>query len=203
MSALIKQAESSQNKASHPGTSVWVAASAGTGKTKVLTDRLLRLLLEGNEPHRILCLTFTKAAAAEMANRLHKKLSVWATLSHEDLSQEIQKLKPRSLDDQVLKRARTLFTYVLDTPGGLKIQTIHGFCQALLKRFPLEAGIPPHFEVLESQAAQDLMHQAQTYVLERPDKSGEEEEDLGVIAQQFDAGTFGGLLKEMEKIRGD
>src|SRR5579863_4501567 len=132
-----------QREAADPAASVWVAASAGTGKTKVLTDRVLSLMLGGSPPTRILCLTFTRAAAAEMANRLHERLSQWAVLPEGALGAELQALLGRMPDQARLDHARRLFATVLDAPGGLGIETIHAFCQSLLRRFPVEAGVPP------------------------------------------------------------
>src|SRR3990167_10119121 len=136
-----------QQLAAHPHHSVWVAASAGSGKTKVLTDRVLNLLLQGCTPERILCLTFTKAAAAEMANRVRSRLGEWAILPDDDLQKSLESLQGQLPSLEIMNRARTLFGLTLDTPGGLKIQTIHSFCQSLLKRFPLEAGLSPFFNV--------------------------------------------------------
>jgi len=148
--------------AADPKVSAWVTASAGTGKTKVLTDRILNLLLQGFAPERILCLTFTKAAAAEMASRLMNRLAEWATLSQLDLIRELKVLVGEdAVPSSLLGRARQLFSLVLDTPGGMKIQTIHGFCQSVLGRFPLEAGIPPHFRVLDDILSEEILLEAQ------------------------------------------
>src|SRR5438105_7406445 len=138
-----------QRKASAPHASVWVSASAGTGKTRVLIDRLLRLMLDGTDPARILCLTFTRAAAAEMANRLNEELARWATASSGVLAQALEKLTGLMPADVTIARARRLFAQVLDTPGGVKIATIHAFCQTLLRRFPLEAGVAAEFAVMD------------------------------------------------------
>ncbi len=155
--------------AADPKVSAWVAASAGTGKTKVLTDRILNLLLQGFAPERILCLTFTKAAAAEMANRLTQRLAHWANLSTFELNQELEELVGSdALSSRVFARARHLFTLVLDAPGGMKIQTIHGFCQSILSRFPLEAGISPHFRVLDDVQAEEMVLEAQYAVFKKP-----------------------------------
>ena len=155
--------------AADPKVSAWVAASAGTGKTKVLTDRILNLLLQGFAPEHILCLTFTKAAAAEMANRLTQRLARWATLSTFELTQELKELlRIDALSSAVFARARSLFTLVLDTPGGMKIQTIHGFCQSILSRFPLEAGISPHFRVLDDVQAEEMVREAQYAAFIKP-----------------------------------
>ncbi len=155
-----------QRRAADPQASVWVGASAGTGKTKVLTDRVLRLLLAGTPPDRLLCLTFTKAAAAEMANRIAERLAGWATLSDTALEDSLAELtgsgRPNSDERDA---ARRLFARVLDTPGGLSIQTIHSFCQSLLRRFPIEAGLPPQFEVLDDRGAAEIMAEARATVL--------------------------------------
>ena len=130
-------ADLAQRQALDPAASVWVAASAGTGKTKVLTERLLTLMLNGTDPSRILCLTFTRAAAAEMANRVNDRLAKWSVMPSGELAQELVNLtghRPREGD---IAQARRLFARVLDTPGGAKIATIHAFCQSLLRRFPL------------------------------------------------------------------
>ncbi|GER05361.1 double-strand break repair helicase AddA [Iodidimonas nitroreducens] len=155
-----------QDAASNPRSSIWVMASAGTGKTHVLTARVLRLLLRGVRPEQILCLTFTKAAAAEMANRLRKTLGTWARL-HDDqvLAAEINLKSGERADAAMLKRARQLFAHVLDLSEGLRIQTIHAFCQALLGRFPLEAGLSPHFDLIEDQGARDLLAKAREDVI--------------------------------------
>ena len=162
-----------QRKAANPAASVWVAASAGSGKTKVLTDRILNLLLDGNDPHRLLCLTFTKAAAAEMSVRLSRKLADWAVIGEDPakdkpgLRAEIEALRGRQATQQEIRDARRLFAKVLDAPGGLIISTIHAFCQSLLGRFPIEAGISPHFSALDERTAVELMDAARKRVLER------------------------------------
>src|SRR5260370_16184457 len=107
-----------QQDAAAPHVSVWVSASAGTGKTKVLTDRLLGLMLDGTDPARILCLTFTRAAAAEMANRLNERLAEWTTLASAELAQELEKLTGWHPDDAIMARAQQLFASVLDAPGA-------------------------------------------------------------------------------------
>ena len=161
----IEIAERNQRRALAPGASVWVSASAGTGKTKVLTDRLLALMLDGTEPSRLLCLTFTRAAAAEMANRLNAELAEWATLPPGALAQRLVKLTGREPDAALLAHAGRLFARVLDTPGGVKIATIHAFCQSLLRRFPLEAGVPPEFAVLDERSTGDLLAEAREHVI--------------------------------------
>ena len=149
--------------AADPSLSVFVTANAGSGKTTTLVNRVARLLLQGVQPGEILCVTYTKAAAAEMQARLFDQLGGWAVADDAKLSAEVAALDegdPRALDDAALSRARRLFARALETPGGLKIQTIHAFCEKLLRRFPLEAGVSPRFTVLENEAALALSHGA-------------------------------------------
>ncbi|MCH7793923.1 MAG: UvrD-helicase domain-containing protein, partial [Proteobacteria bacterium] len=177
-------ATAAQRPAARPGDSVWVAASAGTGKTKVLTDRVLSLMLHGAAPARILCLTFTKAAAAEMSNRLADRLARWATFTEEQLTEDLVDLLDAPPDSEMLARARELFARVLDAPGGMKILTIHAFCQSLLGRFPLEAGIAPHFQVLDERSAAELLQEAREEVLagseDGPEDGPQDGEDTAV-----------------------
>ncbi|MBI3710748.1 MAG: double-strand break repair helicase AddA [Proteobacteria bacterium] len=159
--------ELQQRRAADPAASVWVEASAGTGKTKVLVDRVLNLLLAGAPPTKLLCLTFTKAAAKEMANRLTARLSEWAVIEDEPLRQALLMLTGSRPSAERLAHARRLFAAVVDAPGGLRIDTIHAFCQSLLRRFPLEAGLTPHFEVLDARSASELLAEALEQVLGR------------------------------------
>jgi ATP-dependent helicase/nuclease subunit A len=161
VSDVLGAASAAQKQATMPSHSAWVEANAGTGKTKVLTDRVTRLLLDGVKPERILCLTFTKAAAAEMRNRLASQLGRWALASDSTLDHEVELLIERPVSPQQRITARRLFARVLDAPGGINILTIHAFCQGLLKRFPLEAGVAPGFDVLEEAEAQALLRHAQ------------------------------------------
>ncbi|HZP10634.1 double-strand break repair helicase AddA [Methyloceanibacter sp.] len=147
--ALPEEADRNQARASDPSASAWVSASAGTGKTAVLVKRVQRLLLAGFKPESILCLTYTKTAAAEMQNRLLKELAAWATISEDDLRERLQELTKRTPEAGELREARRLFARTLEAKGGLKIYTIHGFCERLLQRFPLEARVTPHFSVLD------------------------------------------------------
>ena len=148
-------ATQAQVTAGRPDRSSWVSANAGSGKTRVLTDRVARLLLRGAAPQRILCLTYTKAAASEMQNRLFDRLGQWSMLPDADLRKALSALDEAriGISDRELARARTLFARALETPGGLKIQTIHAFCEAQLRRFPLEADVTPGFQVLEDRAS--------------------------------------------------
>jgi ATP-dependent helicase/nuclease subunit A len=154
-------------RAADPSVSAWVAANAGAGKTYTLANRVTRLLLAGAQPERILCLTYTKAAAAEMATRLFDQLGEWSMLADSKLGEEIQRIGAKPGDHKSLQAARCLFAQALETPGGLKIQTIHSFCQYVLTRFPLEAGVPAQFRVLDERSSAELMAEARSRVLER------------------------------------
>ncbi|TAJ87694.1 MAG: double-strand break repair helicase AddA [Reyranella sp.] len=159
-------ATEAQRRATTPDHSAWVEANAGTGKTKVLTDRVTRLLLNDVKPERILCLTFTKAAAAEMRNRLAHQLGRWALADEATLDTGIARLIDKAPTPAQRIVARRLFARVLDAPGGINILTIHAFCQALLKRFPLEAGVAPGFEILDEAEAQTILRRVQDEQME-------------------------------------
>ncbi len=181
----IKQmTDANQAIASNPRVSAWVSANAGTGKTTVLVNRVLRLLLHRDaagdaytRPEKILCLTYTKAAAAEMENRLFAILAHWAVVSERELAGALKDLRGEPASPRDMARARRLFATTLDTRGGLKIHTIHAFCERLLHRFPLEAGIQADFKVLEDQERRDLREKAIDDVLRRA--AAEEGEPLG------------------------
>ena len=158
------RANAEQLSASDPAVSAFVGASAGSGKTKLLTDRLLRLMLTGAKPERIQCLTFTKAAAAEMSVRLQKTLGKWVTLDDAALARELRALAGEP-GQQTLRDARALFAKVLDLPGGMRIGTIHAFCQSLLRRFPLEAALSPHFSLVDDRDAEDALTEARETML--------------------------------------
>ncbi len=198
-----------QRKASDPGATVWVGASAGTGKTKVLTDRVLRLLLPraenipGTPPHKILCLTFTKAAASEMALRINRTLSRWAIMPDEELAVKLRGLLGREPEAYEQAAARKLFAGVVDTPGGLKIMTIHSFCQSVLSRFPLEAGLPPHFAALEEVQAMALMADARGRVLGRvaQEPASPPAQALNALAQAQNEDQFENLLRQLSQER--
>lgn len=154
MSAAVKPLSPllpEQAQAANPDVHAWVAASAGTGKTQVLTARVLRLLLAGSRPEAILCLTFTKLAAAEMQNRVMARLAHWAGCSDAALASDIAAIGGAT-DADTLSSARSLFAAVLETPAGLAIQTIHSFAQGLIAAFPVEAEISPGFQTLDDRA---------------------------------------------------
>ncbi len=154
-----------QSLASDPVRSAWVSANAGSGKTHVLSQRVIRLLLSGCRPSAILCLTYTKAAASEMANRVFDRLAGWTRIDDKALAAELTELEGRRPDAARLHRARQLFARALETPGGLKIQTIHAFCEAVLHQFPLEANVAGHFEVMDDTATAQLLNETQQALL--------------------------------------
>ena len=197
--SAVEEATRNQREAADPSVSAWVAASAGSGKTKVLTDRLLNLLLAGTKPQRLLCLTFTKAAAAEMATRLSRTLAKWTVLDAEALGAELEALDGRVASQDRMAKARRLFAEVLDAPGGLKIQTIHAFAQSLLGRFPLEAGVPPNFRLADDRAAATLLEDAERVVLERARGGADSDlaDALAVVTERAAEQTVRDLLKAM------
>ncbi|WP_294245051.1 double-strand break repair helicase AddA [uncultured Sphingomonas sp.] len=159
-----------QAAASDPAAHVWLSASAGTGKTQVLAARVFRLLLRGVAPEAILCLTFTKAGAAEMAQRINGRLAAWVRMPETELFRDLKALGETPTPD-LRDRARTLFARVLDAPGGgLRIQTIHGFCQGLLAAFPVEAGLAPGFRPLEAREEAVLAREALARMLETAER---------------------------------
>ncbi len=162
-----------QSQAADPVVHASLSASAGTGKTQVLTARVLRLLLKGARPESILCLTFTKAAAAEMANRIGARLSMWVRLKNSELATDLLALGEPN-DPVTLKKARQLFAAVLDCPGGLRIQTIHAFAQSLLAAFPAEAGIVPGFQPIEGRAEQELVRRTLADLMAGAEEQGNE-----------------------------
>ena len=166
------EATEAQVRAARPDLSTWLSANAGSGKTRVLTDRVARLLLDGVLPEHILCLTYTKAAATEMQNRLFRRLGAWAMLDDEALRAELRQLGlDGPLPPDRLAGARTLFARAIETPGGLRIQTIHSFCASLLRRFPLEAGVSPQFHEMEDRAAQLLRAEVLDRLSEGPQQA--------------------------------
>jgi ATP-dependent helicase/nuclease subunit A len=179
--------------ASDPEISAWVAANAGAGKTYTLANRVARLLLADAKPQKILCLTFTKAAAAEMQDRLFKQLGEWSMLPDEKLRARIVAIGGDAHAD--LRKARRLFAGALETPGGLKVLTLHAFCQIVLSRFPIEAGIPPAFEVLDDQSARELIGQARQLVLERAGSGDAElEEAVALLVTETSEATLTKIL---------
>ena len=157
-----------QGMASNPELSAWVSANAGAGKTYVLTRRVTRLLLGGAEPSRILCLTYTKAAAANMATRVFADLEAWTKADDETLTHALAPfiLRPDAGD---LANARRLFARAIETPGGLKVQTIHAFCEGLLQAFPFEANVPASFQVMDEVQTREMLARARDVVMAHTD----------------------------------
>jgi len=184
-----------QIQAADPSRSVWVSANAGTGKTRVLIDRILRLLLNGVGPGRILCLTFTKAASAEMANRLTETLGLWAIMDSKALEAALATLLNRKPDDRETVLARQLFAILQDTPEGLKIRTIHSFCESLLGRFPVEAGLAPHFSVIDERTAAELRLLSRDGVL----SSEQAAPLLEHLAAVVNEDGFSAIIQELER----
>ncbi|MCC0025745.1 MAG: double-strand break repair helicase AddA [Zhengella sp.] len=188
----------SQTRAANPAISAWVSANAGSGKTHVLASRVIRLLLEGNEPQRILCLTYTKAAAANMAHRIFKTLGGWAMADDAALAGAIQDLTGAAPGRGQMRDARTLFARALETPGGLKIQTIHAFCEAILHQFPLEANIAGHFEMLDGRMEAALVGEARRMLLTAAskDEAGLADAFATVLAKAGETG-LDGLMQDI------
>ncbi len=195
MSAL-----SPQLRAADPFTDVVVTANAGSGKTSTLVSRVARLLLHGARPEEVLCVTYTKAAAAEMQRRLYDRLGGWAVADDAELTGALERLGEAAGD---LPRARTLFARALETPGGLRIQTIHAFCEQLLRRFPLEAGVSPGFTVLDDAAQRELAASARERLAEAAlaDPEGRLGRAYAHLAAELDLRTFEAALGAFEGVR--
>lgn len=190
---IRNDASERQVQAAHPRQSTWLAANAGSGKTRVLTDRVARLLLAGVEPARILCLTYTKAAASEMQNRLFKRLGEWAMKPDDDLHKALEELGVEGgVSRETLSDARRLFARAIETPGGLRIQTIHSFCASLLRRFPLEAGVSPQFTEMDDRAANLLRDEIIEEMAETLAP-----EAVRALARLYTGEDFGQLAREM------
>lgn len=197
---MIRNAASErQVQSANPRASTWLSANAGSGKTRVLTDRVARMLLSGVDPGRILCLTYTKAAASEMQNRLFARLGDWAMKEDAALRQALAEL---GVDDAVdaarLARARQLFARAIETPGGLRIQTIHSFCASLLRRFPLEAKVSPQFTEMDDRAAALLRDE----IIDELADAGAPDV-IAALAGAYTGEDFGALAAEVANRRND
>ena len=192
-------ATQNQVTAADPTLSTWLSANAGSGKTRVLTDRVARLLLEGVSPQNILCLTYTKAAAAEMQNRLFKRLGGWAMRADADLRRELAELGIEGvIAPEKLAAARRLFARAIETPGGLKIQTIHSFCASILRRFPLEAGVSPNFREIEDRTAVLMRGEVLDAIA-----LGSDAGLLADVLAHFGGGEIDTLIREIASRAGD
>ncbi|WP_420023087.1 double-strand break repair helicase AddA [Cereibacter azotoformans] len=196
MSRRRDEASERQVQAADPRASTWLSANAGSGKTRVLTDRVARLLLDGVEPQRILCLTYTKAAASEMQNRLFRRLGEWAMLEDAALRAALDALGVEAVGHEVLAQARRLFARAIETPGGLRIQTIHSFCATLLRRFPLEAGVSPQFTELDDRAARLLRDEILEEMADRTAPAL-----VAELARAYTGEEFGALAEEVARNR--
>ncbi len=201
--AVRARATGPQASASDPTASSWVTASAGTGKTQVLTDRVLRVLLAGTEARAILCLTFTRAAAAEMKVRLTEALAKWATAPEAVLREDLRLLMNigGGVTADEVRRARRLFAEVLDAPGGLKVLTIHAFCESLLARFPVESGVAAHFEVMDERTAAEHLEAARDRVLQRARNDADLAAKVGGVTARVNEQRFGELMQELARHR--
>ncbi|CAM5772889.1 double-strand break repair helicase AddA [Bosea minatitlanensis] len=187
-----------QALAADPGLSAWVSANAGSGKTHVLVNRVLRLLLDGVPPGRMLCITYTKAAAANMANRIFKALSNWATLDAESLRRALTQLTGQAPTLAEQAKARRLFAESLETPGGLRIETIHAFCTRVLQAAPFEANVPPRFEVADDLAQAEMLREARRDLLAlvAADPQGAEARALDLLARLAAQDSFETMVQE-------
>ena len=195
----LDRATALQRQAADPDFSAWVSANAGAGKTRVLIDRISRLLLGGVQAGKILCLTFTKAAAAEMENRLSDRLGEWAVMDDAALGKALFTLLGAQPDSDDLIRARRLFAETLEAPGGFKIRTIHAFCESLLGRFPIEANIAPHSAVMDDRTAKETLEESRARVYARAfaDDKGPLAAALDAMAGLIDEGTFDDVMREL------
>ena len=201
--AIPEDLRRTQVEASDPAVSAWVTANAGSGKTHVLAQRVIRLLLRGIEPAKILCLTFTKAAAANMANQVFATLAQWVALDDEKLDGALAEIEESGPPSPMRARARRLFAQALETPGGLKVQTIHAFCARLLHQFPFEADVAARFAVLEERAERELLERLRLDVL--LEAAGAPDSALGralatAITMAADR-TFGEVIDEAIRMR--
>ena len=182
----------------NPAASVFVSANAGAGKTSLLTNRVLSLLLHGAAPSKILCLTFTNAAAAEMTSRIQSELGKWVMMKDAPLRDALAALMGGSVSEALMKHARSLFANVLEAPEGIRIQTIHGFCQSLLRRFPIEAGISPHFTVMDSRTEEELLQEARQRLFSRAQREDPRlQEAIHAIARNMGESGFHLLVSEI------
>ena len=192
-----------QQIAADPALSVFVTANAGSGKTKTLIDRVARLLLAGARPETILCVTYTKAAASEMQRRLYEVLGRWSVAPDAALADQLTRLEGRPFGLADLSSARALFAQALETPGGLKIQTIHAFCEKLLRRFPLEAGISPGFRVMDDAASAVVARSARGEVAKFAMRAGHPvAEAYARFSVALDFQSFQAMFADFEARRG-
>jgi len=201
---FVHEIRAAQRAAASPDASVWMGASAGSGKTTVLTDRVTRLLLDGVRPEKILCLTFTRAAASEMALRLTRRLARWAVCGDRELDDSLAELFSSACAPAQRERARHLFAGVLSCPGGMRFMTIHAFAQEILRRFPLEAGVSPTFMVMEDGDARALWQRSYRATLRAlaDEPEGAASFSLRLLTRTMAEKTVGEIVKNLSQQAG-
>jgi len=207
LSDILDQTEKTQARASNPKSSAFVSANAGSGKTYVLVKRILRLLIEGIDPARILALTYTTTAAANMSIRVFRELSEWVSLDDDALTKRIAQLDQSEVTQFRLRLARQLFARAVETPGGLKIQTIHAFCERILHLFPFEANVPANFEIVDDHIQSKLMATTRNKIIGQLSLNSRDELTASIIElidligeQEFDS-LIGTSIKRTQDIR--
>ncbi|MEL6688281.1 MAG: UvrD-helicase domain-containing protein [Pseudomonadota bacterium] len=196
----VEDATDLQRDAADPSEPRMVNANAGSGKTKVLVDRVSRILLQGTDPDKILCLTYTRAAASEMQERLFATFSKWSVASDEELLSALNELYGRDYSQVIgalpIDRVRTLFASALETPEGLKVMTIHAFCERIIARFPIEAGIMPGFQALDDAEEAELLSECRQRLLKAAQGDEALASDLHLLARANADSTLEALLTQ-------
>ena len=192
---VAADASRQQEAASDPAVSVFVSANAGTGKTKLLTDRVLRLMLDGAPPESILCVTYTRAAAAEMQNRISARLAEWTVMTSDDLAKDLAAMGIAVPSQSMLRNARSLFAEILDSDDGPRIETVHSFCQSILRRFPIEAGIVPNAELADELEQARLKMQVRESLMQSGDPAMESA--IATLAEHAGEGNADDLLANL------
>ncbi len=194
---LLEETIKLQQIASNPANSVFVSASAGSGKTKILTNRVLRLLLTEIDPSKILCLTFTKVAAAEMQNRIYNEVASWVSMTKENLQIKLFEIEGIQPSEHKIKQARIIFAKLLEGDKGLKISTIHSFCQSLMRQFPIEAQLSPNFEVIDDKTGTQLLLQARNELLKNAVSDSILADKIQSITAKLNENSFSEIISEL------
>ncbi len=204
----ITDPTSVQQMAANHLYSVWLNASAGTGKTKVLIDRIVRLLLEGNDVGTILAITFTKAGASEMKDRIMKVLQKWTLENDAVILQDLQELygadfekKSEQEQNKYLDNAKNLFAKILDSPYGLRIETIHAFCQFVLKKFPIESGVHPNFSIIDAREANVVLMNAYKDLVTKKNNGFDVSDALNILTKYKNENSFSEVVKKIISTR--
>jgi ATP-dependent helicase/nuclease subunit A len=197
-----EEASRLQREGADPDVSAWVSASAGSGKTTLLVDRVLRLLLSGVAPDKILCLTYRRAARPRCSTRFRRSEQM-GVVRRCRARCRVRAAAGRQPAAPIRKSARQLFARVLDAPGGLRVMTIHAFCQSLLRRFPLEAGVAPQFQLVEERDAAQLLNEAMKSVLMRAAAQPKSPvgRALATVTARIGEVEFVGLMKQLRDSR--